>query len=305
MKQLYHLKTILILFAVILSYLKVASQEKNTQEMPTDDYVSNIFNNNLIVNAQTTETISKGSFEFRIQHRFSEMDLNNFQESVLQNFLGFDGFANIRLSFAFALSDNLQIGIGRTKIGKVVDFDVKYRLLKQKETSTPISMTFYFDTGISTKDFSQIGPGDFFSDLKTPFKNKFAHRITYNTQLLLSKKFGEKLSLELNPTFIYKNLVPAGYNNFIVAVAFGGRYKTGFKSYIVFEFSPKFNNRKNNYTDPLSIGYEIGTAGHTFQVFLSNTNHILEQNMYFSQPFDYTNGKILIGFNIKRTFWNK
>ncbi len=129
--------------------------------------------------------------------------------------------------------------------------------------------------------------------------------MAYNTQLLVSKKFGEKLSLQLTPTFIYKNLVPAGYDNFIVATTLGGRFKTGLTSYLIFEVATKFNNRMDNYKEPISIGYEIGTAGHAFQVFVSTTNQIMEQNLYFDQPLDYTDGKFLIGFNIKRTFWHK
>jgi len=74
---------------------------------------------------------------------------------------------------------------------------------------------------------------------------------------------------------------------------------------VIFEFSTKFNNRKGNFKDPISIGYEIGTAGHAFQFFVSNTNQIMEQNLYFSNPLDYSNGKFLLGFNIKRTFWRK
>lgn len=270
-----------------------------------DDTVLNVFSHSILINAKTTETLDKGNFEFRIQHRFSELNVNNFGKSFGQNFLGFDGSANIRFSFVYALSNNLLIGIGRTKIDKLVDLDLKYRLIKQKEFGTPISASLYFSAGITTADFPEVGPGEFFTNLKTPFEYKFSHRFSYNTQLLISRKFGEKLSLVLSPTFIYKNLVPTGYDNFVAATSFGGRYKTGIKTHIIFEFSTKFNNRKGNFKDPISIGYEIGTAGHSFQMFISNTNQIMEQNLYYSNPLDYTRGKFLLGFNIKRTFWRK
>lgn len=296
------LKFIAYSTSVILLFFSIKA---TSQEVLDEEYVQNIFSHSILINAQTTETITKKGFEFRIQHRFSEIDLHNFGESVGQDFLGFDGSANIRFSFAYALSNNLQIGIGRTKIDKLVDFDAKYRLLRQKETGIPISLTLYVNAGIATGDFPEVGPGEFFSDYTTPFKYEFSHRISYSTQILISKKFGGNLAMELNPTFIYKNLVPAGYDNFVAAATLGGRYKTGLNSHVIFEFSTKFNNRKGNFKDPISIGYEIGTAGHAFQFFVSNTNQIMEQNLYFSNPVDYSNGKFLLGFNIKRTFWRK
>jgi len=134
--------------------------------------------------------------------------------------------------------------------------------------------------------------------------HRFAHRFSYNTQLLLSRKFGSKFSLELNPTLIYKNIAPAGSNNLVFATTLGGRLKTGFTSSIIFEYTTKFNNKMDGYKSPLSIGYEIGTAGHAFQFFIATTNRIIEQGIHFSQPLDYTEGQLLIGFNIKRTFFH-
>ncbi len=289
-------------FSLIMAgLLNNAFAQENVVE---DDYISNVFSHSILINAQTTETIEKSAFEFRIQHRFGEMDFNESKETILKEFLGFDGSANIRFSLAYALNNNLQIGIGRTKIDKVVDLDAKYRLLRQKESGTPISLTAYFDAAISSSDFPEVGSNEFFTDYETPFEYKFFHRFTYNTQLLVSRKFGEKLSIQFTPTFIYKNLVPAGYDNFIAATTFGGRFKTGLKSYVIFEVATKFNNRMDNYKDPISIGYEIGTAGHAFQFFISTTNQIMEQNLYFNEPLDYTDGKFLLGFNIKRTFWH-
>jgi len=270
-----------------------------------DDFVSNVFNYGMLVNIQTTETVPKGAFELRIQHRFGELDVTNFKESVVDEFLGFDGSANIRFGFSWGISDKLQLGVGRTKISKVFDFEGKYRILRQGEFSgSPISATLYFNTAISTREFPEVGPNEFFEDLETPFEYKFSHRIAYNTQILISKKIGEKIALELNPSILYRNLVDPGRKNLVFATSFGGRFKTGLTSSILFEFTKKFNDRKNNYTDPISLGFEIGTAGHAFQMFISTSNQIIEQGIYFSDPLDYTDGKILLGFNLKRTFWN-
>ena len=294
-------KYLVIVFFILPPLSILQSQETLDAE---DELITNVFNYGILINSQTTETTQKGTFELRIQHRFGELDLKDFGNTVVEEFLGFDGSANIRFGFTFAFSDRFQIGIGRSKIGKTYDFEGKYRLIRQKETGTPVSVTLYFNTAISSQDFPEVGPNEFFEDFETPFEHKFAHRISYNTQFLVSKKIGENLSLELNPTFIYNNLVPTGDSNLTVAASLGGRFKTGITSAIIFEIAAKFNNRQDNYKTPISLGYEMGTAGHAFQMFLGSTNQIIDQNVYNAQPLDYTDGKLLIGFNIKRTFWN-
>lgn len=272
--------------------------------LDNNDYVSNAFNYGLLINNQTTENTPKGGFEFRIQHRFGELDFKDFGNSVVQEFLGFDGSANIRFGFSFALSDRLQLGIGRTKIDKVYDFEAKYKLFRQKTTGTPVSISLYFNTAISSLDFPEVSPNEFFVDGVTPFEYEFSHRVAYNTQIIFSKKFSEKFSAIVSPIIIYKNLAPLDNDNLLFGAAFGGRYKTGVTSSIVFEYTTKFNNRINNFKDPIALGYEIGTAGHAFQIFIASSNQIIPQNLYYSSPLDYSKGKVVLGFNIKRTFRN-
>ena len=290
-----------IIMIYIISNSQLYSQENVIIE---DNTISNIFNYGNLINTQTTETTAKGSFELRIQHRFGALDLKDFGNTVVQEFLGFDGSANIRFGFSFGLSDNFQVGIGRTKIDKNYDLEAKYKMFKQRETGMPISAGLYFNTAISTIDFPEVGPNEFFEGYVTPFEYKFAHRLSYTAQILLSKKIGEKLSMELNPTFIYNNLVPQGYKNLSVGATFGGRFRTGITSSILFEYTAKFNNNKSDYKNPISLGYEIGTSGHAFQIIISSTNQIIEQYVYSASNFDYTDSKFVIGFNIKRTFWN-
>ena len=290
----------ILLVIFILSPLGIVYSQESIEEQ--EELITNVFNYGMLINGQTTETTPKKTFEVRIQHRFGELDLKDFGNTVGEEFLGFDGSANIRFGFSIGLSDKLQMGIGRTKIDKVIDIEAKYRLLRQKEVKAPISISLYFNTAFSTKDFPEVGPNEFFADFETPFENKFSHRFSYNTQLLLSKKIGEYFSIELNPTFIYNNLASPGKKNLTIATSLGARYKTGITSSIIFEYAAKFNNRNDNYKNPISLGYEIGTSGHAFQIILTTTNQIFEQNIYTKNPLDYTDGKLLIGFNLKRNF---
>lgn len=294
----------LLILSVFWAGTICAQDELLDDLLSGDDFVTNAFNYGLLINNQTTETTTKGTFQLRIQHRFGELDLKDFGNTVVEEFLGFDGSANIRFGFTFAVSDRLQIGLGRTKIDKVYDFEAKYLFLRQKESGTPISASFYANMGISALDFPEVGPNEFFADGETPFEYKFSQRLAYNWQVILSRKFNENVSLFLSPTMIYRNLVPAGSENAVFGATLGGRIKTGISSAILFEYTSKFNDRPEGFKDPISIGYEIGTAGHAFQMFFATTNQILPQNLFYSTPLDYTKGELLIGFNIKRTFRN-
>ncbi len=298
--------TSILILAIILNCLfinRIHSQDDILDDMlGGESFVSNVFNYGMLINNQTTETTKRGTFQLRIQHRFGELDLNRFGSTVIEEFLGFDGSANIRFGFTFAISDRFQVGLGRTKIDKVYDFEAKYTFLRQKETGTPFSMSLYLNTAISSLDFPEVAPNEFFADGETPFEYKFAHRFAYNWQLIVSRKFGEKLSMFLSPTMIYKTLAPEDNQNLLFGATLGGRFKTGITSSIIFEYTAKFNDRSDEWTNPIALGYEIGTAGHAFQMFIATTNQIIPQNLYYSNPLDFTDGEILIGFNIKRTF---
>jgi hypothetical protein len=188
----------------------------------------------------------------------------------------------------------------------VIDFEAKYKLVRQtKDDSSPVSIAAYFDMGMNTTEFPETDENYFFEDSTTVFKYKFAHRLAYNAQVVISRKFSHKFSLQLAPVFIYENLVEPGKENHTLALTASGRFKTGINSSLIFEYGHAMNNRSSTYVDPISIGYEVGTVGHTFQLVLSSSNQFLEQKIYTENSYDYTDSYIILGFNIKRTFWRK
>lgn len=271
------------------------------QDEQKKSYVTNTFMNTQLVNVQTPEVLSSGGFEFKIQHRFGTID-----KDVIYNFFGFDLPANIRFSLSAPITKNFYIGIGRTKFKKVVDVEAKYLLLRQTEKNEmPVSVAVYFNAATSTERFSEVPDNAFFSDSITPFENKFAHRISYNTQVIIARKFTDKLSLQVAPVFVYQNLVDDGRENITFALPVSGRFKYSRNSAIIIEYTPILNNRTDNMQNPASLGIEFGTAGHVFQLFISSENNILENAMYTNEGIDYTKGNFVLGFNIKRIFWKR
>ena len=260
------------------------------------------FKNKQLINAQTT--IIPDGFDFTIMHRFGKIALN---DEFYKNFLGFDLPANIRFSLSYKLNDRSYIGVGRTKVGKTIDVEAKYLLLRQTKSGTPISIALYNNTGINTDADKGQNPNAFFGDSITPFNNKFVHRLSYNSQIIISKKLNDKVSLQLSPTFIYQNLIEGqDKSHYTFVLPFSGRFQYSFGSAILFEYAHKLNNTSSDMLDnPFSLGFEFGTAGHVFQVFMSNSYYIRETNIYTQEPYNFydTPNEFVLGFNIRRVWW--
>ncbi len=283
-----------IVLGLLLLCLGVEAQE--------NEYV-NAFKNKQLINAQTA-VIAEG-FDFTIMHRFGKIGLD---DRVYKDFLGFDSPANFRFSLSYKLNDRLYVGVGRTKIGKTIDIEGKYVLLRQTvDNSSPLSIAIFNNTGINTEPFNDHGPNAFFSDSITAFENKFSHRISYITELILSRKFSDELSLQLSPTLVYKNLVLGlEEDHFTFVLPFSGRFQYSFGRAILFEYAHKLNNRSESALDnPFSLGFEFSTAGHAFQVFMSNSYYLREANIYTLEPYDFYQvpNEFVLGFNIRRVWW--
>ena len=287
---------ILLLLTCILqcSFNNAIAQDNLDEVFP----VIETFRSTQLINAQTVEMLQTGGFEFKIQHRFGEI---GFDERFYKEFLGLALPANIRLALAFPLTERFYTGIGWTKFKKTVDIENKFLVLRQtEENEIPVSVAFYFDIGIVTRQFSKIPENAFFSDSTTVFENKFAHRINYNTQIIIARKFTERVSFQIAPVLLYKNLEEVGKKNYTYVLPVSGRFKYSDNSSIIFEYAYIFNKPSGDFRDPLSIGLEIATSGHAFQIIMSSSYNILEQDIYTNKSTDYFNNNFHLGFNIKR-----
>ena len=255
------------------------------------------FKNKQLINAQTT--VIPSGFEFNIQHRFGQVALNR---SIYEDFLGFDGPANVRFSLAYRLNDRLYFGVGRTSFGKTIDFEGKYLLFNDEKSEFPLSIALYSSVGIKTQRFV-ANNNMYFSDSLTSFEHSFAHKLDYCTQLIFSRPINDKVAINLSPTFVYKNLVKKGEKNLNVALPVSGKYQYSFGSSLLFEYAYCFGRRGGMFEHPLSLGFEFGTAGHVFQVFITNNQSLRESNLYTTKVYDISKSEFLLGFNIRRVWW--
>ncbi|MCB0759456.1 MAG: hypothetical protein KDC01_13415 [Flavobacteriales bacterium] len=290
---------------MLLALLVLGANGLSAQEGEAPELVTNTFSWSQVINAQTIEVVPrKRSFGFMIQHRFGAITPD---EQSYKQFLGLDLPANIRFGFQYAVSDRMHLEIGRSKNGKVVDLAGKARILRQTvDDRMPVSVTGFFDAGIMTDDFPTVGSDIYFADGTTPFVYAFKHRMSYNTQMIVARRFNDVLSLQAAGVAVYRNLAPKGEENLTLAVPLSGRVKVSIKGSILFEYAPVVAGRSpNNQLDPASIAYELATLGHVFQIIIGTSSEIIEQRLYTSPVIPYDQGQILLGFNIARTLFVK
>ncbi len=290
-----------ILFTLMmLAFIAPAFCQEEEQTQPTDKPVKNTFEAATLIDNQTVMTPFKGALELQIQHRFSTID-------NIHNLYGIYGSANTRLGLNYGITDKLMVGIGTTKTNQLVDVQLKYKILEQtKSNSMPITVVYAGNINANLRDSASgaFGPTNRFKEI---------HRFSYFSQIIIARKFSDKFSLQLAPTFFYFNSVPRGYKNANYSVSAGGRYKVIGSHSVIIEYDQIISKQDSivdatgKYVDKLplpnvSIGWEIGTATHCFQVFVANYDKINSQYNLLYNTNDFKKKKYLFGFNITVRF---
>lgn len=275
------------------------------QEGEGREYVTGTFAGTQVVNVPSLEVVPrKRSFGFMIQHRFGVAGPD---QQGWKQFFGLDLPANIRFSFQWSPVNDVQLDVGRSKNGKIWDLGLKARLIKQaEEGGMPFSLTVLGDAALMSDDFPAVGPRDFFADGVTPFEYRFEHRLSYNGQVIIGRRFNRWFSAQMAPVAIYRNLVPVGGSNLTLAVSAAARFKVTTKGSILIEASPVLEGRQPvDHREPVAIAYEVATAGHVFQIVLASSQEIIEQRAYTVPASRYDEGYMHLGFNIARTLFVK
>jgi hypothetical protein len=259
------------------------------------------FNSTRVINGHSVETLSKKVLEFRVEHRLGDMagDLGG-----VQTMFGLDNAADIRLGFEYGITDDLMIGLGRSKgtgvpYKSLIDGFVKYRILTQQEGSMPISMTAVGSAFISYMKASE----NIASVANFP---EFQHRMAYSAQLNIAKKFGERVSLMIAPTMVHRNYVDISDENTMfalgAAIRVGITERLGFitEYYYVFEDDDELTRPDNE--NGLGVAFEWSTFGHNFKIHLTNSRGFGDVQYITGTYSDWLKGQFRIGFCIGRKF---
>ena len=248
------------------------------------------FKSGKIINLHTVERVAAGNLEMRISHRFGRIDGGAY------TLWGIDQ-ATIRIGLDYGVSDKLAIGFGRNSYKKIYDGFFKYSVTKQKKNGFPISVVAISSIAIKSLRFSDPGRD-----------NYFRSRLSYVHQLVLARKFTSRLSLEVVPSWVHYNLVssPADQSD-IPVLAVGGRMKVSKRVSINAEYGYRIQLNDdaaniNDFYDSFSVGVDIETGGHVFQLQFTNSLPMVEMGFLTQTNDRWSAGGIHFGFNITREF---
>lgn len=290
-------KNTLILLSLLALSLSPASAQEDLlgmmQEEPSrPEPVKYTFKTSRIINGHSIEQVAANHMDFRINHRFGYLN------SGASNLFGLDA-AYIRLGLEYGITDKLAIGIGRNNmVTKAFDYFAKYKLLQQTMNgSIPIS------TSLLATGATEI--------LKSTGKESLSARTTYTFQALIARKFTDGISLQLMPTMLHRNVVVNREGNInklkndVFVIGMGGRFKISKRSSVNLEYfylhqpeTASLDQLRNN----LSIGFDIETGGHVFQLFITNSRGMIEKDFIAAPNTSWKSGELSYGFNISRVF---
>jgi len=269
------------------------------------------FKESRIVNLQTTETVKAHTMAFNISHLFGNIGVKS--NGGVHTLYGLDNVSDVRFAFDYGITNDFTVGIGRSKQSEMIDGLVKYRILTQTtDNHFPVSLAVYGDMG-----YSPTSDAVFYSGLSPTanFKKNEIQRISYVSQLIIARKFGSRLSVELVPTYQHRNYVLANINsnngaaetNDLFAMATGFRFKLTNRLLIVADYFYTFSKYRTNNNDtpfynPLAVGLEIETGGHVFHLNFTNCSGLIENNFLPKTTDSWLKGGFKFGFNISRVF---
>lgn len=236
-----------------------------------------------IITLQSTKLAAKKELYIVVSHRFGSV------KGGISEFFGFDD-ATTKIGGIYGVTDWLSVSASRHTLLKIYETSVKYRLARQND-KFPFDIVGYntidINSGLKKDDYPKI---------------EFSDRLTYISQLLISRKVSDRLSLELAPSFIHKNLYnPDTENDNQFTLGTGGRLKLTKRLSLNLEYGANFD-KPNFYNNPLSVGLDIETGGHVFQLIFTNSQSMTESGYLTNAAGDWGKGDFFFGFNLYRVF---
>lgn len=292
MKNIYFL---LFISSILLISGKGFSQDLDelldTQTNPATEYTTATFKASRIINGHSIEQMKKKQLDFRISHRFGPLNDGAY------GLYGLDQ-SKIHFSLEYGVTNWLMLGVGRGSLNKIYDSFAKFRILRQStgEVNMPVSLSYMTSVELKTQKFDDPTRTNYFSS-----------RLSYVHQLLIARKFSNNFSFQLSPTFIHRNLVKTELDmNDVYALGFGARYKLSKRLSLNAEYYYNYNpNNKfldTRYYNSASVGVDIETGGHVFQIMLTNSLGMREGTFIPQTTEKWMDGGIHLGFNISRVF---
>jgi hypothetical protein len=284
-----YIYTLLVLFIIPLTGMAQTNEEvkQDTIVKQKEKLERSAFESSYIIDNPTNIVLSKNALEVMMQHRFATV------QNGWEDLAGLYGpNANIRIGGGYGVHERVTLGFGITKNKMLMDFNAKVAVLRQtRSEKMPVSLSYY---------------GNFAYDARQQENTNFNYqqdRFSFFHQLIVARRFTPEFSVQGSLSLSHYNTVDVEMRNDMVAFSVGGRYKITPNTAILADYSQPITKMSNYNPNPgVSLGFEFGTSGHAFQLFITNYAGIVPQENYMYNQNDFFDGEILIGFNITRIY---
>ena len=280
-------KTILTI-ALVLPLAIFSQEEKDSTATNKNSNLERAaFESTSLIDAQSSVVLKKGTLEFIMNHRFGLVNSGPGQN----DFFGLWAPANIRLALNYGITDRINVGFGTTKDNRLQDLNYKFAIFRQtKDSKMPISVTYFGNTTYDAR------PSEIFVNS--------TDRWSFFNEIIIARRFSRAISLQFTSSYSHFNYAESPVKSDLLAIGFGGRVKVTETSSVILDYNQPLTTYTGDTTKPgMGIAYEVSSASHVFQVFITNYKAIIPQYNLLSNQNDFFNGKYLIGFNITK-LWN-
>ena len=283
----------LALILIIAAFAATANAQEDDLlallgEEEVTDFTYATFKANRIINLHSVENTARGVLDIKISHRFG------FLNSGISDLFGLDQ-ASIRIGADYGITKRLMVGFGRSSYEKTYDGFLKYKILRQSSgaKTMPVTASFLATTAIKTIPFQNPDR-----------ENYISSRMYYTFQVLIGRKFSESISVQLSPTVVHRNLVRTSSEaNDVYSLGAGGRLKLTKRTSLNLEYVYVLPNQlAPGYRNSFSVGFDIETGGHVFQLHFTNSTSMIEKGYIAETVGNWLNGDVHFGFNVSRVF---
>ncbi|MBK7128203.1 MAG: hypothetical protein IPM74_12750 [Crocinitomicaceae bacterium] len=250
-----------------------------------------------VINLHSVDMIPARSLEFIVAHKFG--DIAGAAGGV-PGWFGFDNLADVRIAFEYGLTKNINLGLGRSKgtglLTQVADGYFKYKLLQQNKGNMPVTLVLMSSLSV---------PYGAASDDSTSITSypDFFHRFIYNSQILVARKFSDRISVQMNFGYNHRNYVDYRDQNGLTYLGLCGRFRITKTIGLLAEYTYILHRPGEvNYTNHLGFGIEFITGGHVFSLNFTNSRAVTENLFIPATTEDWLKGQFRFGFSVNRRF---
>lgn len=294
----------ILLNGYLVGQTDTLNQNDFSSKTTSDSLVSITKEFKTLVNSESSAPLKKRTLQFNVDVRFGNV-INSSLNSSAHSAFGLDNMGDLRLSANYGITDNITVGIGRSKYRELLDGSIKWRFLTQSK-KMPLSICAYVNAGYSAMPTSQIYEGTVKSITKE------AHRLQYVSQLLIARQFNKHIYVQLMPTYVHRNFVKelVNTNNYIedsndlFSMGIGTHIKLSnylaFVADYFYNFSKFQHNNPTPYFNALGVGLEVYKKGYYLKLNLTNNTAIISSSFLPSTQDPWTKGQFKIGVSISK-----